>query len=85
MLQNKGNAVSRRALIKAAGSAALVAGVGASIIVPGRARAQQKTLKILQWNHFVPGYDKWFNNEYVKEWGKKTTPTSRSITLALPA
>jgi multiple sugar transport system substrate-binding protein len=71
MLQNKGNAVSRRALIKAAGSAALVAGVGASIIVPGRARAQQKTLKILQWNHFVPGYDKWFNNEYVKEWGEK--------------
>jgi multiple sugar transport system substrate-binding protein len=65
------NAVSRRHFIKAAGSAALVAGVSTSIIVPGRARAQQKTLKILQWNHFVPGYDKWFNNEYVKEWGEK--------------
>jgi multiple sugar transport system substrate-binding protein len=39
--------------------------------VPGRTSAQQKTLKILQWNHFVPGYDKWFNNTYVKEWGEK--------------
>ena len=30
-----------------------------------------KTLKILQWNHFVPGYDKWFNETYVKAWGEK--------------
>src|SRR5262249_36753545 len=29
----------------------------------------KKTLKILQWSHFVPGYDKWFNDTYVKEWG----------------
>ena len=71
MLLSKDNAVSRRDFIKAAGSVALVAGVGANIIVPSRARAQQKTLKILQWNHFVPGYDKWFNNEYIKEWGEK--------------
>jgi multiple sugar transport system substrate-binding protein len=57
--------------IKAAGAAALAAGVGTRIIVPGRANAQQKTLKILQWNHFVPGYDKWFNETYVKEWGEQ--------------
>jgi multiple sugar transport system substrate-binding protein len=63
--------VTRRKFIKAAGSAALAAGIGSNIIIPGRARAQQKTLKILQWNHFVPGYDKWFNNEYIKEWGEK--------------
>jgi multiple sugar transport system substrate-binding protein len=69
MMQGKEQSVSRRDFIKVAGSAALAAGVGSSIIVPGRASAQQKTLKILQWNHFVPGYDKWFNNEYVKEWG----------------
>jgi len=25
----------------------------------------------LQWNHFVPGYDKWFDNTYTKEWGAK--------------
>ncbi len=71
MSNNKGQRVTRRRFIKTAGSMALAAGVGSSIIVPGRASAQQKTLKILQWNHFVPGYDKWFNNTYVKEWGEK--------------
>jgi multiple sugar transport system substrate-binding protein len=40
------------------------------MIIPGRARAQQKTLKILQWKHFVPSYDEWFNGTYVKEWGE---------------
>ncbi|MGQ4808215.1 hypothetical protein NKDENANG_01590 [Candidatus Entotheonellaceae bacterium PAL068K] len=67
----KGQSVSRRDFMKAAGSAAVAAGVGASLIVPGRASAQQKTLRILQWNHFVPGYDKWFNNQYIKEWGEQ--------------
>ncbi len=71
MRQKKDKPVSRRDFIKTAGSAALAVGVGANIIVPGRASAQQKTLKILQWNHFVPGYDKWFNNTYIKEWGEK--------------
>ena len=64
-----GTVVSRRDLFKRAGSAALVAGVAPSII-PGRARAQQRTLKILQWKHFVPSYDEWFNKAYVKEWGE---------------
>src|SRR5512134_2379303 len=71
MAQENRPSVSRRDFLKVASSAALAAGVGASISVPGRALAQQKTLKILQWNHFVPGYDKWFNNEYTKEWGEK--------------
>jgi multiple sugar transport system substrate-binding protein len=64
-----GTVVSRRGLLKSAGSAALAAGVAPSII-PARARAQQKTLKILQWKHFVPSYDAWFNETYVKEWGE---------------
>jgi multiple sugar transport system substrate-binding protein len=71
MLEGTTAPVSRRQLLRMAGSAALAAGVGACIIIPGRASAQQKTLKILQWNHFVPGYDKWFNDTYVKEWGAK--------------
>ena len=72
-MAKKGNdqGISRRTVLKAAGVGAVAAGVGPGIIVPGRSEAQQKTLKILQWNHFVPGYDKWFNNEYVKEWGEK--------------
>jgi multiple sugar transport system substrate-binding protein len=64
------SALSRRRMLKAGGAAALLAGGAPSIIIPGRARAQQKTLKILQWKHFVPSYDEWFNKTYVKEWGE---------------
>jgi multiple sugar transport system substrate-binding protein len=28
-------------------------------------------LKILQWAHFVPAYDTWFDNTYIKQWGEK--------------
>ncbi|HYY82300.1 MAG TPA: hypothetical protein VFD04_24410, partial [Actinomycetes bacterium] len=27
-------------------------------------------LKIIQWSHFVPAYDEWFNKKYVLEWGQ---------------
>jgi multiple sugar transport system substrate-binding protein len=63
--------VSRRKFIQATGAGALATGLGANIIVPGRASAAKKTLKILQWVHFVPAYDEWFNKKYVKEWGEK--------------
>src|SRR5436309_12401777 len=60
--------LSRREVIKTAAAGA-VASVGPFFHV-NSARAA-KTLKILQWSHFVPAYDKWFNNEYTKDWGKK--------------
>ena len=28
-------------------------------------------LKIMQWAHFVPDYDKWFDGTYTKQWGQK--------------
>ena len=28
-------------------------------------------LKIMQWAHFVPDYDRWLDNTYVKQWGEK--------------
>jgi len=60
---------TRRAVIAAAAGAGLAASAGPFFHVnPARAA---KTLKILQWSHFVPGYDKWFNNAYAKEWGRK--------------
>ena len=46
----------------------LVAAAGLATLIPGRARAQQKTLKIIQWSHFVPAYDKWFDGEFCKQW-----------------
>ena len=56
-------------MIRTAAAVSVAAGVGPFVHVsPARAA---KTLKILQWSHFVPGYDKWFNNTYTKEWGAK--------------
>ncbi|WP_019142557.1 ABC transporter substrate-binding protein [Noviherbaspirillum massiliense] len=62
-----GTNIRRRRIIQAAGAAGLVAGAAPFI----NAHAAKRTLKILQWNHFVPGYDKWFDGTYVKEWGQK--------------
>jgi multiple sugar transport system substrate-binding protein len=47
---------------------AIAAAVGGGV---RRAGAQQKTLKIVQWSHFVPGYDKWFDGVFCKQWGEK--------------
>jgi multiple sugar transport system substrate-binding protein len=63
--------MTRRDFVKVTGTGALAAGVGGNFLFPARAAAQQKTLKIVQWSHFVPGYDKWFDNTYTKEWGAK--------------
>ena len=63
--------LTRRQFVKVTGTGALAAGVGANFLFPARAAAQQKTLRIIQWSHFVPGYDKWFDNTYTKEWGAK--------------
>ena len=71
MARKKTQGIDRRQFAKIAGTGALVAGVGPGFLFPGRAAAQQKTLKILQWSHFVPGYDKWFDGTYTKEWGAK--------------
>ncbi len=66
-----GQRLSRRAFVQTAGAAAGAATLGANIIVPGRARAAKKTLKIIQWVHFVPAYDEWFNKKFAPEWGQK--------------
>ncbi|HZU88594.1 MAG TPA: extracellular solute-binding protein, partial [Stellaceae bacterium] len=58
---------SRRRVITAAAAGAVA--FAAPFVVTRPARAA-KTLRILQWNHFVPAFDSWFNGQYVKEWGK---------------
>jgi multiple sugar transport system substrate-binding protein len=64
-----GTEITRRGLIKTTGAAAIAAATGPFFhVAPARAA---RSLKILQWSHFVPAYDKWFNETYVKEWGTK--------------
>ncbi len=62
--------VSRRNFIKTAGAVALSSDLGSQFLGTARA-AGRKTLKILQWNHFVPAFDEWFNKVFVKQWGEK--------------
>lgn len=69
MVHVKNDAVSRRRFLKRSAATALAVSTGPAIVIPGR--AQQKTLKILKWKHFVPEYDRWFNDTYVKQWGEK--------------
>jgi multiple sugar transport system substrate-binding protein len=48
----------------------------------------KNTLRIIQWSHFVPAYDTWFDNVYTKKWGQRhdTDVTVDHINLAqLPA
>jgi len=57
--------LSRRRLIRL-GAGALTSG----FLFPKRALAAQKTLKIVQWSHFVPGYDRWFDR-FAADWGNR--------------
>jgi multiple sugar transport system substrate-binding protein len=71
MTANDTTGTSRRAFLTTLGLGSLaVAGFGPLIITP-QVQAQQKTLKILQWSHFVPRYDEWFDKKFTKEWGDK--------------
>ena len=63
--------VNRRRFLKTTATGAVAATLGANIVIPGRANAARKKLRILQWVHFVPAYDEWFNKQYTKEWGDK--------------
>src|SRR5512146_1898861 len=89
MAKRSSGGFSRRDFLKTTAAGALAAGVGGPyFLFPERAQAQQKTLKIAQWSHFVPEYDKWFDNEYTKAWGQKhnTNVTVDHINLnELPA
>ncbi|MGZ5477554.1 MAG: extracellular solute-binding protein [Thermoanaerobaculia bacterium] len=71
MSKRSGGKISRRKFVKMTGGAVAAAGFTSAFLFPQRALAQQKTLKIVQWSHFVPGYDKWFDGVFTKEWGAK--------------
>ncbi|HEX9255836.1 MAG TPA: twin-arginine translocation signal domain-containing protein [Candidatus Angelobacter sp.] len=71
MTTKDGRKLSRRDFIKVTGAGTLAASVGPYFLFPERAQGQQKTLKIMQWSHFVPAFDTWFNGTFTKQWGQK--------------
>src|SRR3954454_1140621 len=64
--------VTRRRFLNNAGVALAAAGTAPAVSAPfiSSAMAQAKSLSIVQWSHFVPEYDKWFDN-FAKDWGSK--------------
>jgi hypothetical protein len=46
------------------------------MIFARKASAQERTLKVVHWKHFVPDYDKYFD-VFAKEFGEKTSPRSK--------
>lgn len=80
MDKNNGE-LSRRELLKRAGAGAAAIGLAgtagadtAHAFLSGphkyTGRWLKNDLRILQWVHFVPAYDKWLDNVYIKIWGE---------------
>ena len=69
--------LTRRELLRRAALGGIVLvyrATGAKTAVAGVPKFRHKelagTLRIMQWSHFVPAYDKWFDTVYVKRWGQ---------------
>jgi multiple sugar transport system substrate-binding protein len=69
---NQKRSVTRRNFLKDSTFAAGAAGLAPLISAPfvSRALADNKSLSIVQWAHFVPDYDTWFD-KFAKDWGDK--------------
>ncbi|HKV93389.1 MAG TPA: twin-arginine translocation signal domain-containing protein [Candidatus Angelobacter sp.] len=67
MSANRVKGISRRDFIKSAAGAAVAAPF---FLFPSQALANQRTLKIAKWAHFVPEFDSWFE-DMAREWGKQ--------------
>ena len=63
-------ALRRRFLRTGAGLAAIMASGTAPFVFVRPAVAADKELKVVLWSHFVPAYDKWYD-QFVKDWGAK--------------
>lgn len=63
--------LSRRDFLKSAGLGAAGLALGPGMLRDAFAQEKgRRTLRILQWSHFVPKYDKWFD-PFAKQWGEE--------------
>jgi multiple sugar transport system substrate-binding protein len=72
MSTKKLSRVTRRRFLKNAGLTLAAAGSAPALSAPfvSKALAADKSLSIVQWAHFVPEYDTWFD-KFAKDWGEK--------------
>ena len=64
--------VTRRRFLTQSGLTIAAAGTAPMLSAPfvSKALAADKSLSIVQWAHFVPEYDTWFD-KFAKDWGEK--------------
>jgi multiple sugar transport system substrate-binding protein len=72
--------LDRRQFLRVAGGAAALAAVGcgsgskrkdpAATTKTSGPGGGERTLRIAQWGHFVPGFDEWFDNDFARRWGE---------------
>ena len=81
-LARASSTLTRADLLKRGSAAAFAVGMfggladrtlGAGFAGPLRFQRKQLSgeLRILQWAHFVPSYDQWLDNTYLKQWGER--------------
>ena len=68
--------LARRRVLAGVGAGLVTAGLAPGLSRPfvARALADTKTLSMVQWSHFVPAFDKWFD-QFAQDWGKKNGVT----------
>ena len=71
-MTNKLGRITRRRFLKTSGLTLAAAGTAPLLSAPfvSKALAADKSLTIVQWAHFVPAYDTWFD-KFAKDWGDK--------------
>jgi multiple sugar transport system substrate-binding protein len=68
---------TRREFVRRAGAGVVVlyGGAVAKTAAAGVPKYRNKqlagTLRIMQWSHFVPSYDRWFDGNYIRNWGER--------------
>jgi multiple sugar transport system substrate-binding protein len=82
MDERKQRKLGRRRVLK--GLAAGTAAAAVPTVLLRKASAQQeRTLRIVQWKHFVPDYDRWFT-QFAQQFGEKNKCTVQVDYVATP-
>jgi len=72
MSKDRTRSITRRRFLKTTGLTLAAAGTAPILSTPfiSKGLAADKSLSIVQWAHFVPEYDTWFD-KFAKDWGAK--------------
>lgn len=61
---------TRRRFIQRVGMGTVGLALAPGVVLKSYGAQKRRTLKLLQWSHFVPSYDKWFD-KHCEAWGRK--------------